>query len=224
MDLAKKLMALIFPKSSDKYLRLGGALLALAVLSGIGAAAYFSHPAYIKTGYQPIQPVPYSHKLHAGNLGMDCYYCHYTVTKAGHAAVPPTEVCMNCHVRVKENSPVLAQVRESYQTGKPVPWVKIHSVPDYVYFNHAAHVNAGVSCVSCHGEVNKMVEVKQVQPLSMSWCLDCHRNPAPNIRPVEYVTQLQWQPPAGQTALQIGQRIVQEKGIVPPQNCSGCHR
>lgn len=217
-------MALIFPKSSDKYLRLGGTFFALLVLSGIAAYTYFSHPNYIKTGYQPVQPVAYSHKLHAGNMGMDCYYCHYTVTKAGFAAVPTTQVCMNCHTRVKATSPLLAKVRDSYQTGEPIPWIKIHNLPDYVYFNHSAHINAGVSCVSCHGEINKMVEVHQVKPLSMSWCLECHRNPAPNIRPVQFVTQLQWQPPAGTTAEQIGAEIVKAKGINPPQNCSGCHR
>jgi menaquinone reductase, multiheme cytochrome c subunit len=217
-------MALIFPKQSDKYVRLGGALTVLALLTGLGAFAYFAHPQYIKTGYQPTQPVPYSHKLHAGNLGMDCYYCHYTVTKAGFAAVPPTEVCMNCHVRVKQTSPVLQLVRDSYASGQPIAWTKIHALPDYVYFNHSAHVTSGVSCVSCHGEVNKMVEVKQVKPLSMAWCLDCHRNPAPNIRPVDQVTNLQWQPEAGKTALEIGQQLVKAKGIHPPQNCSGCHR
>jgi menaquinone reductase, multiheme cytochrome c subunit len=113
-------------------------------------------------------------------------------------------------------------VRESYSTGEPIPWVKVHKLPDYVYFNHQAHVTAGVSCVSCHGRVDQMIEVKQVQPLSMGWCLDCHRNPAPHLRPVEQVTNLAWQPEGDGVAL--GKQIIAAKGINPPQNCSGCHR
>jgi ferredoxin len=166
--------------------------------------------------------VAYSHKLHAGNLGLDCTYCHYTVDKSSFAAVPPTEVCMNCHVRVKDKSPKLQLIRESFATGEPVPWVKEHRLPDYVYFNHQAHVTAGVSCVSCHGRVDQMVEVRMVQPLSMAWCLDCHRNPAPNVRPVEFVTKLDWKP-EGDPA-ELGWKLIQAKHINPPTNCSGCHR
>ena len=129
---------------------------------------------------------------------------------------------MNCHVRVKDKSPKLQPVRESYATGNPVPWVKVHRLPDYVYFNHQAHVTAGVSCVHCHGRVDQMTEVRMVQPLSMAWCLDCHRNPAPNVRPVEYVTKLDWKP-EGDPA-ELGRRLIQAKHINPPQNCSGCHR
>lgn len=215
-------MALVFPKYTDKYVRLGGAVLALLVLGGIGAYAYFSYPTVIDTGYTPIQPVPYSHKLHVGQLGMDCYYCHNTVYKAAYAAIPPTETCMNCHVRVKPQSPRLQKIRDSYATGQPMQWVKIHRLPDYVYFNHEAHITAGVSCVSCHGRIDQMIEVKQMQPLSMGWCLECHRNPAPNIRPAELVTKLDWVPDRDPAA--IGREIIQAKGINPPQQCSGCHR
>jgi menaquinone reductase, multiheme cytochrome c subunit len=215
-------MALVFPKTTDKYVRLGGAVLALLVLGGAAAYAYFSYPDVIDTGYTPVQPVPYSHKLHVGQIGMDCYYCHNTVYKAGYAAVPPTETCMNCHVRVKPQSPRLELVRQSYKTGKPIEWIKVHKVPEYVYFNHQAHVSAGVSCVSCHGRVDQMVEVKQMQPLSMGWCLECHRNPAPNIRPPELVTKLDWVP--DRDPAEIGRELVQAKGINPPQQCSGCHR
>lgn len=215
-------MPLIFPKSTDKYVRLGGLALAVMALGGAGMAVYLGHPQVVDTGYTPVQPVPYSHKLHAGDLGMDCYYCHYTANKSGYAAVPATQVCMNCHQRVRPTSPRLAQVRTSYETGKPIPWVRVHRLPDFVYFNHQAHVTAGVSCVSCHGRVDQMIEVKQVQPLSMAWCLDCHRNPAPNIRPVEQVTNLAWKPEGDPAA--TGHQLIQAKGINPPQNCSGCHR
>lgn len=215
-------MAAIFKKSADTYLKVGGAVLALVLAGGAGLFAYVSHPRTLDTGYSPVQPVPYSHKLHAGNLGMDCYYCHSTVYRAAFAAVPATETCMNCHVRVKPQSPVLQKVRDSYASGEPIPWVKIHNLPSYVYFNHSAHVTAGVSCVSCHGRIDQMVEVKQVQPLNMGWCLECHRNPAPNIRPVEYVTKLDWTP--DRDPAQIGREIVAAKHINPPVNCSGCHR
>jgi len=215
-------MALIFPKSTDKYVKIGALALATAAVAGGALAMYIGHPRVIMTGYQPIQPVPYSHKLHAGDIGMDCYYCHFTANKSGHAAVPPTEVCMNCHTRVKPNSPRLEKVRDSYATGKPVEWVRVHRVPDFVFFNHQAHVTAGVSCISCHGRVDQMVEVRQVEPLNMKFCLDCHRDPAPNIRPVDQVTNLAWTPDRDPAA--IGHEIMVARGINPPQNCSGCHR
>ncbi len=215
-------MALIFSKSIDRYIRAGGIVAGVALLGGLGIAAYLTQPRVIETGYQPRQPVPYSHKLHAGNLGLDCFYCHSTVYKAAYAAIPATETCMNCHVKVRSQSPQLTLVRESYATGQPIPWVKVHRLPDYVYFNHQAHVTAGVSCVSCHGRVDQMIEVKQVQPLNMGWCLDCHRNPAANIRPVEYVTKLDWTP--DRDPVEIGRELIAQKHIHPPTNCSGCHR
>jgi len=215
-------MNAIFPKSADRIVRLALAGIVVAAGAGAGLYAYFSHPKVLDTGYTPVQPVAYSHKLHAGNLGMDCRYCHFSVEKSAFAAIPPTEVCMNCHVRVKPQSPQLQPVRDSYARGEPIPWVKVHRLPDFVYFNHQAHVTAGVSCVSCHGRVDQMIEVKQVEPLSMAWCLDCHRNPAPKIRPVELVTKLDWQP--DRDAAEIGREIIRAKGIEPPLNCSGCHR
>ena len=215
-------MALIFPKTTDKYVKIGAAVVAFLALGGAATAVYIGHPEVIMTGYAPIQPVPYSHKLHAGDLGMDCYYCHYTANKSAYAAVPSTETCMNCHVRVKPQSPRLAEVRESYQSGMPIEWVRVHRLPDFVFFNHQAHVTAGVSCVTCHGRVDQMVEVKQVEPLNMAWCLDCHRNPAPNIRPVDQVTNLAWKPDRDPAA--IGHEIIKAKGLNPPQHCSGCHR
>lgn len=137
-------MALIFPKSTDKYVRIGAAIVGAMVLGGAALALYVSNPSVLKTGYQPVQPVPYSHKLHAGDLGMDCYYCHYTANKSAFAAVPSTQVCMNCHVRVKPTSPRLVKVKESFETGRPIEWVRVHRVPDFAFFNHQAHVTAGV--------------------------------------------------------------------------------
>jgi hypothetical protein len=215
-------MALIFPKSVDKFVRIGGGLVGLGLLGGIVAYSIASHPMLIEPGYQPQQPVPYSHKLHAGNLGLDCTYCHYTVTKAAYAAIPATEVCMNCHTKVRPDSAKLEPVRNSYTSGQPIPWVKVHRLPDYVYFNHQAHVTAGVSCVSCHGRIDEMIEVRQDQPLNMGWCLECHRNPAPRLRPAALVTKLDWVPDRDPEA--IGKEIIQAKNIHPPTHCSGCHR
>lgn len=186
----------LFPKWTNSI-----KFLALAVLMGgpVYAAALvyigFS-PKATDRGYRPEQPVPFSHRLHAGELGMDCRYCHTTVEKAGFAAIPPTDTCMNCHNMVQVESPRLEPVRESYETGQPVLWTKVHDLPDYAYFNHSVHVNAGFSCVECHGRVDRMEVVEQVEPLSMSWCLDCHRKPEANIRPVELVTELSFDPAA----------------------------
>lgn len=215
-------MAAIFPKSSDLILKVAGAVIGLGAVAGAAAYAYYSYPTVIDTGYQPVQPVPYSHKLHAGDMGIDCFYCHYTVYKAAFAAVPPTQVCMNCHTKVKDQSPRLELVRESFRTGQAIPWVQIHRLPDFVFFNHQAHVTAGVSCVSCHGRIDQMVEVRQEKPLNMAFCLECHRDPAPNIRPAELVTRLDWVP--DRDAREIGQEIINQKHLSPPLDCSGCHR
>jgi menaquinone reductase, multiheme cytochrome c subunit len=215
-------MSAMFSKQHDLIVKAVLGAVALGLVGGAALYTYGSHPKIMDTGYQPVQPVPYSHKLHAGNLGMDCFYCHFTAEKSGHASVPTTETCMNCHVRVKPASPLLARVRESYATGQPVPWVKVHRLPDYGYFNHQAHVTVGVSCVSCHGRVDQMVEVRQVEPLSMAWCLDCHRNPAPHVRPRELVTNLAWQP--DRNPADIGREIIAANQISPPEHCSGCHR
>lgn len=203
-------------------MKIGGLVAGAGLLATVAGYAYVSHPRNLDVGYSPEQPVPYSHKLHAGTMGMDCTYCHYTVTKAGFAAVPTTETCMNCHSKVKEKSEKLAPVRESYKTGNPVEWIQIHRLPDYVYFNHRAHVTSGVSCVSCHGRIDQMVEVHQVQPLNMGWCLECHRNPAARLRPANLVTKLDWVP--DRDPVEIGNEIIAAKNIHPPVNCSGCHR
>src|SRR5258708_1510892 len=215
-------MAAIFPKSSDLVLKVAGAVLGLGLLGGVVAYTYFSYPTVIDTGYQPQQPGPYSHKLHVGQLGLDCFYCHSTVYKAAYAAIPATETCMNCHTRVKDKSPRLEIVRQSYATGQPIPWVWIHRLPDYVYFNHEAHVTAGVSCVACPRRPDQSIEVKQEKPLNMSFCLDCHRNPAARVRPFELVTKLDWVP--DRDPAEIGREIIARKHLNPPTNCSGCHR
>jgi hypothetical protein len=195
---------------------LGGPLYLVTLAYMVGS------PKTTDVGYAPEQPVPYSHALHSGQLGIDCRYCHNTVEREAHAAIPATQTCMNCHSNVRADSEKLVLVRESYATGMPVPWIRIHDLPDYVYFNHASHVNAGVSCVSCHGRVDTMEVVWQVEPLSMGWCLDCHRNPEPHLRPVEHVTDLDWEPDVDPEIL--GARLREERNINPNVDCSTCHR
>jgi hypothetical protein len=131
---------------------------------------------------------------------------------------------MNCHTRVQGQSPLLAAVRTAYQSGQPMHWQRVHKLPDYAYFNHAVHIHRGVSCVSCHGQINEMPVVYHDQPLSMGWCLECHRNPAPNIRPRGQVTNLTWTPPEGKTKEAVGKELVELLAIKPPETCQACHR
>jgi hypothetical protein len=173
-------------------------------------------------GYQPIQPVPYSHALHVSRLGVECRYCHNTVESAAFAAIPPAQTCMNCHATVRTEAERLIPIRESLATGLPVEWVRVHDLPDYVYFDHSAHVTRGIGCVSCHGRVDTMEVVYQAEPLSMGWCLDCHRAPEHHLRPLEYVTELDWLPAEDQEAL--GLRLAEAANINPPTDCNGCHR
>lgn len=208
------------------------ALTLVAVLAGGAVTAgvtYYLTPKYTRDGYQPVQPVPFSHKIHAGQLGLDCRYCHNGVEKSWFANLPGASTCMNCHSIVLKDDPRLALVRESAASNKPIPWVQIHKTPDYVYFNHAVHVRRGISCVKCHGRIDQMDEVREVKPLSMSFCLDCHRNPAANIRPVDKVTDLgwQWSTNAAENArLQEihGQQMVKDMKVESLQSCSTCHR
>lgn len=213
----------LFPKWVNRLRDvLGVVFLGIVPIYLIALVAFGFSPEATDVGYEPKQPVPFSHKLHAGDLGMDCRYCHTTVETAAHAAVPPTETCMNCHAKIRAESPKLVVVRESWATGLPVPWVKVHDLPDYAYFNHSAHVRRGVGCVECHGRIDKMEVVRQHAPLSMGWCLDCHRNPDTRLRPKELVTKMDWEPAESRETL--GRRLREAYGIAPSQDCSTCHR
>jgi hypothetical protein len=185
--------------------------------------AYGFSPKTLEVGYQPKQPVPFSHALHAGELGMDCRYCHTSVEKAAHASVPPTQTCMNCHTQIRPQSPKLADVRESYETGLPVEWTRIHKLPDFAYFDHSAHVNRGIGCVSCHGRIDNMEVVYQKSPLSMGWCLECHRNPEINLRPTSEITNLAFDSLTDQTAADR-EALKKKYHISPSEDCSTCHR
>ncbi len=222
-----------FPTWVNKLVPLAGAGFLAASLYACLLGAYATAPTTTNVGYSPKQPVPFSHKLHVGTLKMDCRYCHSTVDEAAHAAVPATQTCVNCHSAANPDGSVansaihtasekLLPVRESQATGAAIEWERIHDLPDYVYFNHSAHVARGVGCVSCHGRVDKMEQVYQAEPLTMSWCLDCHRNPEPHLRPVEFVTQMDWEP--DEDVYQLGTRLREQWNLNPSTNCSTCHR
>jgi menaquinone reductase, multiheme cytochrome c subunit len=212
----------LFPKWTN-LLRPGIVIAAVGGLVYVTVIVTFGFsPKTINVGYKPQQPVPFSHRLHAGELGMDCRYCHNTVERTARAAIPPTQTCMNCHASVRTKSEKLTPVFQSYATGMPVEWVRVHDLPDYVYFNHSIHVDRGVPCVACHGRIDTMDEVRQVQPLSMGWCLDCHRAPEKYLRPPALVTKMDWQPDGDQMAL--GRQLRKTYHINPSTDCITCHR
>ena len=184
--------------------------------------AFGFSPLATDVGYAPEQPVPYSHALHVGQLGMDCRYCHTGVETTAFATIPPTQTCMNCHKAVRANSEKLIPVFESYSTGMPVEWIRVHDLPDYVYFNHSAHVNKGIGCVSCHGPVDEMPLTWRENTLHMAWCLDCHRNPEKFVRPRDKVFDMTWEPEGDQEML--GAQLVEAYDIHTLQSCSVCHR
>jgi hypothetical protein len=192
----------------------------------VTAIIYFGFsPLATDVGYAPPQPVAYSHAAHAGKLGMDCRYCHISVESSAHANVPATQTCMNCHANIHNNmdNTTLALIRNSYTTGSPVPWVKVHDLPDYAYFNHSAHVTRGVGCATCHGRIDQMEVVYQDKPLNMAWCLECHRNPERFLRPLDKITDMAWNP-TPEEQLRIGREVRQTLNLNPPQDCSACHR
>jgi hypothetical protein len=216
-------LAQIFPKWTNKaptYVLLGVILIAVISYMLIG---YYASPLYTDVGYRPNQPVPYSHKVHAGDLGLDCRFCHTGVETSPVAGLPPTQTCMNCHNMIKADSENLKLIQESFKSGYPMQWVRVHKSPDYVYFDHSAHITAGVGCASCHGRIDEMEIVAQAKPLSMGWCLSCHRNPDDHLRPPGEVTNMSWTPPANQAEFAAEQKELLDIKA-PITDCTGCHR
>ena len=170
------------------------------------------------------QPVPFSHEHHVAQLGLDCRYCHTGVEKSQFAGLPPTETCMTCHSQIWTNAQMLAPVRTSLADNKPIRWQRVHRLPGYVYFDHSIHVAKGVGCTTCHGRVGDMPLMYQAAPLTMDWCLDCHRDPAKNLRPEADIFRIDWTPPSDQDA--VGHRLLKENGIEVRHltDCSVCHR
>ena len=199
----------------------GVILVGTAVSAGVW---YYFSPSFYRVGYQPIQPVPFSHAIHAGQLGMDCRYCHTGVEKSWFSNIPAASTCMNCHSQVLKDDPRLALVRESAATGKPIEWIQIHKLPDFAYFNHSVHVNRGISCVECHGRIDQMDEVYHAKPFGMAFCLDCHRHPELKLRPNDKITDLAWQPKSEAEQLKDGKQRMQDWKVESLQTCSACHR
>jgi len=183
----------------------------------VGKSAYFTEVNVARE-----QPVPFSHRHHAGELGIDCRYCHTAVEESAFAGLPPTATCMTCHSQIWANSPMLEPVRASYRTDQSLEWTRVNALPDFVYFNHSIHVSKGIGCVTCHGPVDHMPLTWRANTLQMEWCLDCHRQPERYVRPREQVFNADYAPPADQIAL--GQRLVKEYKIQRLTDCSTCHR
>jgi hypothetical protein len=178
---------------------------------------------YVTRAYEARQqPIQFSHQRHVAGNGLDCRYCHTSVEKSAVAGVPPTKTCMNCHAQILANSPYLEPVRSSYANDESIQWVKVHDLPDFVYFDHSIHVKKGVGCTTCHGPVNKMPLMWTVNTLQMEWCLECHRAPEKFVRPREAVFRTDYQAPADQLAL--GKKLVAEYQIKSLTSCSTCHR
>jgi len=197
-------------------------MMGFAVLAVLAAAR---SPYMTRQNITREQPIQFSHKHHVGDDGIDCRYCHTSVETAAFAGIPPTKTCMNCHSVLFNNAGYLEPVRQSYRDDKSIEWVKIHRLADFVYFNHSIHVNKGVGCSTCHGRVDQMPLVFQANTLLMQWCLDCHRNPASNLRPIDKVFAMDWTP--GPDQEELGKKFANERNLrttAELTSCSTCHR
>jgi len=214
-------MAQIFHRSANTISRVTifGAIFiaafALWVIGGIIRSPYFTNQ-----GIEREQIVPFSHQHHVGGLGIDCRYCHTSVETSFFAGIPPTATCMNCHAQIWTNADMLAPVRNSLATGRPLVWTRVNRLPDFVHFNHSIHVAKGIGCVSCHGRVDRMNLMYQAQPLTMQWCLSCHNNPERYVRPREKVFDIAYEPPDQAVS---GPLLVKQYNIRKFTHCSTCH-
>jgi hypothetical protein len=218
-------VAQIFHPSTNTISRVSifGALFLIAGL--LWLLAELNRSSYVtEADVSREQPVQFSHRHHVSGLGIDCRYCHTTVETSSFAGIPSTSTCMNCHSQIWTDSPMLEPVRESYRTGRPLRWTRVHNLANFVYFDHSIHVNKGVGCVTCHGRVDLMPLTWQAGSLLMEWCLECHRNPELYVRPREHVVEMDWKPPAPQQ--QLGTELVRKYNIQVQQitDCSVCHR
>ena len=219
-------MSQIFHRHTNIYSRLS-ILGVVGFAAALGAVVAMLHLSGYNTnqGMFVEQPVQFSHKHHVGGEGIDCRYCHTSVEESAFANIPPTKTCMNCHSQIWTNAPILEPVRASFRDNKPLHWTRVHDLPDFVYFNHSIHVKKGVGCATCHGRVDEMPLMYQHATLQMSWCIDCHRNPAKYVRPRDQVFNMAWEPPSNDPGL--GARLVQEYKIASVEqltSCSTCHR
>jgi hypothetical protein len=211
-----------FPPWSNSVLSAVLAILAAGmVLVVVLAWAYVRSPYNTDVGEAVAQPLPFDNRHHASDDGIDCRYCHFIVERSANAGVPPTSLCMNCHAQIWSGGDLLEPVRRATYENETLVWNRVTSVPDFVFFNHSIHVGRGVGCVSCHGRVDLMAAVYKVERMNMAWCLDCHRDPTPHLRPADAITDMTWTTEAPRA---VGERIARELNIRPPEHCSGCHR
>jgi len=183
----------------------------------------YARTPYARNMMDPIeQPLQFDHRHHTRDEGIDCRYCHNTVDKSPAAGIPQTQLCLNCHSQVWNKSPLLEPVRESFIKNRPLEWRRVYAVPQFVYFNHSIHVNKGVGCVSCHGRVDQMPAVEKATPLTMGWCLECHRRPEKNLRPVEEVTNMDWKPTGD--PVESGKLLAERNHVHTRTSCTTCHR
>ena len=216
-------MAQIFHPSTNTISRVtifGGAILLIILVATL--ATINESPYITEVGVARSQPVPFSHKHHVGDDGIDCRYCHTSVEQSSFAGIPPTKICMNCHSQIWSDSPMLEPVRESFRSDKSIEWTRVHNLPGFVYFDHSIHIHKGVGCSTCHGRVDKMALTWRENSLYMDWCLDCHRAPERFVRPRQEVFNMAYQRPADQDAL--GAKLVKEYKIRKLTSCSTCHR
>lgn len=218
-------MAQIFPSKMNILSKASiviGAVLAgggLALILGLARSPYVN-----MVGVPREQPVPFSHKHHVTGLGIDCRYCHTSVEEVAFAGIPPVKTCMTCHSQIWTEAPILEPIRASYRTDKAIEWIRVHDLPDFVYFNHSIHVRKGVGCVSCHGRVDQMPLMMKANSLDMQWCLECHKQPEQYLRPREAVFLMDWKSEGDQLAL--GASLLKEYHVDKAKllNCSICHR
>ena len=216
-------MAQIFSRSANSIAKVSVATLVLLV-GGLLTMAYTIDRGHFITdvGVAPDQPVPFSHKHHVTDDGIDCRYCHTSVETSSFAGIPSTEICMGCHSQIWSNAAMLEPVRASYRSGQSLIWVRVHDLPEFVYFNHSIHINKGIGCDTCHGRVDLMPLTYKVNTLYMNWCLSCHREPEKFVRPRNQVFNMAYEPPSNQA--ELGRRLVAEYKIQKLTDCYTCHR
>jgi hypothetical protein len=216
-------MPQIFRRSANTLSKLSLAGLLIVVGSLIFTAILVARSSYVTRAQEFVeQPVQFSHLHHVKDDGIDCRYCHTSVETSSFAGIPPTKTCMNCHSQIWSQAPILEPVRASFRENLPVRWVRVHDLPDFVYFNHSIHIKKGVGCESCHGRVDEMPLTLQQNTLQMEWCINCHRNPENYVRPRSEIYTMGYKPPVPQSV--IGPQLVEEYAIKPNVSCSTCHR
>ena len=219
-------MSQIFPRSANAIARMSLiGLLSFVVLVGWIVYTLMRSSWVTKQNEFVEQPIQFSHAHHVGGEGIDCRYCHTSVEKSAFAGIPPTKTCMNCHSQLWTTAPILEPIRASLRDDRPVEWIRVNDLPDFVYFNHQIHIRQGVGCATCHGRVDRMPLVYQAQTLQMEWCLNCHRAPEQYLRPRNQVFNMAYEAPSNQ--LELGLRLKREYNVATVQHltsCSVCHR